>query len=279
MKECPKCFKVFSTKTNLTRHLNTDCGTLKKHICEICKSAFTYKHNLTRHKITCTPVLEFVDTPISVSKQELTEMIGVAIDGVIDGVIGEVKGIRDDLLNVMKSSNKVIHDNRVVNTNINVVNYNLFLTQEHITQKIHRHFSDEHLCDGLRGIADFMVKYVLTNENGDPLYICLDYSRQLFTYWNENNEKIMDPKALKLIKMSVPRLKSKIEFIAKVIIDNKKRLKDTSKHRDLTDEEDKELNRMVYLVEKLPEVRLEVFEMLNNNKFSTELSHMTYRRN
>lgn len=50
---CPNCPKKFKHKTTLSRHVNSECGTLKKHLCNICEKGFDRFDSLTRHIKTC----------------------------------------------------------------------------------------------------------------------------------------------------------------------------------------------------------------------------------
>ena len=48
--ESDYCLKIFSTKSNLTRHLMCHTDNTDKHSCSWCKALFARKSNLKRHE-------------------------------------------------------------------------------------------------------------------------------------------------------------------------------------------------------------------------------------
>ena len=53
---------------------------------------------------------------------------------------------------------------------------------------------------GQAGLAKFVFDYMLTDENGNVIYHCVDPSRQTFEFIDEKGEKVRDVKAEKLIQ-------------------------------------------------------------------------------
>lgn len=49
---CPNCSRNYCSKSNLSRHLQKECGKLPQFQCHMCESAFKYKHSLLRHILT-----------------------------------------------------------------------------------------------------------------------------------------------------------------------------------------------------------------------------------
>lgn len=49
MTECPKCLKVFTTKYNCSRHINSNSCVQAIFYCETCNKKFTDKYNMLRH--------------------------------------------------------------------------------------------------------------------------------------------------------------------------------------------------------------------------------------
>lgn len=50
---CSKCSKVFSTRTNLTRHMMTHDGQ-KPFVCQLCGNSFTQNGSLKSHMVRNT---------------------------------------------------------------------------------------------------------------------------------------------------------------------------------------------------------------------------------
>lgn len=47
---CPKCYRIYKYKNNLSRHLRTECGIPPKFICDICDYRTYYRCRLTAHR-------------------------------------------------------------------------------------------------------------------------------------------------------------------------------------------------------------------------------------
>ena len=58
-----------------------------------------------------------------------------------------------------------------------VKNFNNF---DRIKEAIENKFTVNHVVDGQKGLAKFMVDTILTDEEGNLLYVCTDASRNIF---------------------------------------------------------------------------------------------------
>jgi hypothetical protein len=84
---------------------------------------------------------------------------------------------------------------------INVTNNNyLNLSQEHIKKVLSEKLNYNVVYAGQAGLAKFVFDYMLTDEDGNIIYRCVDPSRQMFEFFDEKGEKVRDVKAEKLIQ-------------------------------------------------------------------------------
>ncbi|CAH2062351.1 unnamed protein product, partial [Iphiclides podalirius] len=58
--KCVKCFKLFSTKANLSKHKSVHDSEKKNFVCESCGRVFTRQDYLHKHKLTHTGVKQHV---------------------------------------------------------------------------------------------------------------------------------------------------------------------------------------------------------------------------
>jgi hypothetical protein len=86
--------------------------------------------------------------------------------------------------------------NLITVTNNNVLN----LSQEHVKKVLSEKLDFNVVYAGQAGLAKFVVDYILTDEDGNIIYRCVDPSRQTFEFIDEKGEKVRDVKAEKLIQ-------------------------------------------------------------------------------
>lgn len=86
--------------------------------------------------------------------------------------------------------------NHITVTNNNVLN----LSQEHVKKVLAEKLDYNVVYAGQAGLAKFVFDYMLTDEDGNVIYHCVDSSRQMFEFIDEKGEKVRDAKAEKLIQ-------------------------------------------------------------------------------
>ena len=86
--------------------------------------------------------------------------------------------------------------NLITVTNNNYLN----LSQEHIKKVLSEKLNYNVVYAGQAGLAKFVFDYMLTDEDGNVIYHCVDPSRQTFEFLDEKGEKVRDVKAEKLIQ-------------------------------------------------------------------------------
>lgn len=88
--------------------------------------------------------------------------------------------------------------NNTLNTNITVNNF-LNLSQEHVKKLLTERLNYNVVYGGQAGLATFVVDNILKDPTtGKLIYRCVDASRQMFEFIDENGETVRDMKAEKL---------------------------------------------------------------------------------
>jgi hypothetical protein len=88
-------------------------------------------------------------------------------------------------------------NNTTLNTNITVNNV-LNLSQEHVKKVLSERLNYNVVYAGQAGLATFVVDNILKDATGKLIYRCVDPSRQMFEFVDENGETVRDMKAEKL---------------------------------------------------------------------------------
>jgi len=91
-------------------------------------------------------------------------------------------------------------------TTNNIKNMLIFNIGERITQGALSNYTEKHLLQGASGTAKWIKDNIITDENGNKLYICSDKSREVFKFMNEKGEIVTDVKAEFLLRSINPKL-------------------------------------------------------------------------
>ena len=150
-------------------------------------------------------------------------------------------------------------------------NGSLDLSREHIFNIVKNKLNGDHIVDGMAGIARFVKDEIITDKDGNLLYNCVDASRQIFKFKNNNGDISKDRKASKLIGAIQPALKEKtndLYFYYDNEIDNY-----------VPNEEDKKnffnrKDKYMFLKDTTSKIQDDIAEMHQNNKFTNELANL-----
>jgi hypothetical protein len=80
---------------------------------------------------------------------------------------------------------------------------NFFGNPEKVKQLVDENLTQDHICDGQKGVAQFAVNFLLKDDEGNINYFCTDPSRSIFKFQNSNGETEKDIKAMKLTNMLI----------------------------------------------------------------------------
>jgi DNA repair exonuclease SbcCD ATPase subunit len=96
-----------------------------------------------------------------------------------------------------KAAHAATTNNTTLNTNITVNNV-LNLSQEHVKKVLTERLNYNVVYAGQAGLATFVFDNILKDSTGKLIYRCVDASRQMFEFVDENGETVRDMKAEKL---------------------------------------------------------------------------------
>ena len=196
MNICEYCESEFKTKSNLVRHKRTSKACLKLRNtfnCE-CNKCFESEADLIDHKNEC----------VVYYKNKVKELE-------IENKILKVKleSQNTNITNNTETNN--IQVNKTTKTNNIQINMNILNLSSERLKTATDNYNMDHYLKGPDGMVEWLVEFVITEEDGKPLYGCSDKNRKHFFYLNENKEKVEDIKAQKLIKAITPEIIDKLK--------------------------------------------------------------------
>jgi phosphatidylglycerophosphatase A len=197
--ECDGCKKTLTSKLNFDRHISS-CILLKD------KEHKLLQETLANEKMESQAEIKNLKKQLENSR---LDMIAVSIklkevEKQLDKQERLNKHLQDSLLE--KATSKT-------NNTTNNIDLKLFISEEVVSQKIQNKFTKNHLINGYNGIANFIKKEIVTNDDGKLLYTCSDASRQIFNYTDENGNEVKDVKGAKMLSLVKPKLIEKTSQI------------------------------------------------------------------
>ena len=192
--KCKHCDKILSTKQSLLNHINCCYKKKEKEFSEL-------KERTDKELIEKDKFIIKVNTQIENYKKQEENF-----KEQINNYKEQLKDLQDKL---DKIANKAIDrpttvvSNTTTNNNLNIVSSLDFNNLETIKNAIENRLNVNHVVDGQKGLAKFVVDTILKDEEGNLLYKCTDASRNIFKYKNSNGEINKDVEAKKLISFMV----------------------------------------------------------------------------
>lgn len=236
--KCSICEKILSSRRNLEVH-NYKCK--GKFKCGFCNKILSTKRNLESHLVCCNErkdkeIKELAEKEINILKemnkrtqkenQELSKFneikdrelvekdkVIIKLNTQIEELVKQEENYKEQLSDLQnkldKIANKAIDrpttvvSNTTTNNNLNIMSSIDFNDLENIKYLIENKLNVNHVVDGQKGIAQFLVDSFLKDEDGNLLYKCTDSSRSIFKYKNSQGEINKDIEAKKLISLIV----------------------------------------------------------------------------
>jgi hypothetical protein len=263
--KCQFCNKNLSSKRNLDSHLNCcsqkkDKERKEKELREIndriqkelneLKELNSQKDNLLIEK---DRIIVKINTQLENYKEQLEKQE--------EHYREQIKDLQDKLDRI---ANKAIDRpttsvTNTTNNNLNIMTSMDFDNYETLKDAIDNNLNANHIVDGQRGLAQFLVDTILKDSDGNLKYKCTDASRGIFRFLNSQGEINKDVDAKKLISYIVSGgIKGKSVEIA------------NSWYRD----EDGGIDMMKYGIMNEPQQHILKIED-DNSTFRRELASMT----
>jgi hypothetical protein len=209
--ECEFCDKKFSTISNLRYHKKSSktCQVIQnKYVeieknpsfinCEFCCKSFTAQI-LKSHHIKCKKKSEFEIKKLMEQINEKDEEIKKFQMRILElETENKIYKIDHDFVKNMAAQPKTTNNNKI----IKVMN-NFFDNPEKVKELVSEKLTQEHICDGQKGVAQFAYDILLKDNEGNINYFCTDPSRSIFKFKNSEGETEKDIKAMKLTNMLI----------------------------------------------------------------------------
>ena len=187
--KCKYCDKIFTTVQRLSEHTHQTCKIYRKIIDEKqVKEKESYHEIILKEKNEYIAKLEANITKLE-AKLEKFENAVVTNMAATTHVL-EAKAVK-------AAQAATTTTNNTLNTNITVNNF-LNLSQEHVKKVLSERLNYNVVYAGQAGLATFVFDNILKDAAGKLIYRCVDASRQMFEFVDENGETVRDMKAEKL---------------------------------------------------------------------------------
>jgi hypothetical protein len=210
--ECEFCNTILKSLSSLKYHKKTNkkclekqniCSTDEFISCEFCDKTFTSRI-LKTHLKSCKNKI--------IKEKDIIEKLLIEKDNIIlekDDIIEELKNrilkleTENDIYKNDHDFVKNLASQPKITTNNNKIKVmnNFFDNPEKVKQLVDEKLTQDHICDGQKGVAQFATNFLLRDDEGNINYFCTDPSRSIFKFQNSDGELEKDIKATKLTNM------------------------------------------------------------------------------
>jgi hypothetical protein len=268
--ECEFCNTILKSLSSLKYHKKTNKKCLEKQnigstdefiSCEFCDKTFTSRILKTHLKSCKNKIIKEKDIIEKLLKEK--DNIIVEKDDLIEELKNRILKLEaendiykndHDFVKNLASQPKITTNNN----KIKVMN-NFFDNPEKVKQLVDENLTQDHICDGQKGVAQFAVNFLLKDDEGNINYFCTDPSRSIFKFQNSDGETEKDIKAMKLTNMLIDAgLKHKTGTIAPTLWTKKDGTIDTDKFQIFS-----------------PSTNEIIFMQTDNSVFRNEIACMT----
>ena len=225
--KCKHCKKILSTKQSLKNHINCCYEKKDREFKELKeRTDLEFKELKERTDLEFKELKERTDREFKELKglKEQTDKKLFEKDKVLIKVNTQLENLKEQLEKQEENYKEQIKDlqdkldriankaidrptnnvtNTTTNNNLNIMTSMDFDNMETIKDAIDTKLNANHIVDGQRGLAQFLVDAILKDSEGHLKYKCTDSSRGIFKFLNSEGEINKDVDAKKLISYIV----------------------------------------------------------------------------
>ena len=202
--ECTFCKIVFSSRSVLNRHIQTNKKCLKiqadqeqpinKRLfkCESCKKELTSKKKLEYHINICKEKKKLdIQKLTQTDNQKYTDL---------QLQINQLKKELEETKTRSASNNTITINTNFDNSTHNYGSILTYMTPEVVKETFEKNYKLEDFFGAQKALAEFTTKNFLMGKN-KALYLCKDKARNRFSFTDEDKNEIEDLNAAILIKL------------------------------------------------------------------------------
>lgn len=208
---CEFCNYYFKSRSSLNYHqkntkycLEIQGKTQTNFKCDICDKFLSSKNKLEKHKNSC--ILKNLNKENNLTENEKI-IIEITTENKnykeqIKKQEEQIKELQDKLermgLKAIERPNNTITTNTTTNNTLNISSSIDFNDVDKVKNIIEDKLDIRYVIDGQKGIANFIKDNILTDNNGELIYVCTDPSRGVFKFKDTTGELKKDLEAKKL---------------------------------------------------------------------------------
>ena len=189
--KCLGCEKLYSSEYILNNHIKECVAFEKTTIIEGLKNnSTTLKNKIEELEIDN----EYIKSKLLTLNNQYTDDI-FEKDRLLTELEAKIE-LYKEFSNSSKSSATTVNNNTVnnnVNNNIIVSSLDIMEDPSKLNMLIEKYYSTDYFIEGQVGVAKFSNDHLITDDDGNKLYICTDTSRNSFKYKNSKGEIVKDP--------------------------------------------------------------------------------------
>ena len=202
--ECTFCKIVFSSRSVLNRHIQTNKKCLKIQVdqeqpinkrlfkCESCKKELTSKKMLEYHINICKEKKKLdIQKLTKTEDQKYTDL---------QLQINQLKKELEETKTRSASNNTITINTNFDNSTHNYGSILTYMTPEVVKETFEKNYKLEDFFGAQKALAEFTTKNFLMGKN-KALYLCKDKARNRFSFTDEDKNEIEDLNAAILIKL------------------------------------------------------------------------------